>query len=134
MAVNSVCRRLNKPFYAGGCYGLFGYIFCDLLQHYYIAPSVVFRSSAGLTLSISRDRSMVKDLTKDTRVMANYCSLDQALRYRWTGLKKRQVKEVNPALFFAIIGMDSLGSEALNLHLAYSRMGIPNKASWCPSR
>jgi ubiquitin-like 1-activating enzyme E1 A len=36
--VNKVCRRLGKPFYAGGSYGLLGYIFCDLLDHDYIAP------------------------------------------------------------------------------------------------
>ena len=37
---NDTCRRLGKPFYAGGTYGLLGYIFCDLLQHDYIAPYV----------------------------------------------------------------------------------------------
>ena len=40
--LNDACRRLGKPFYAGGTYGLLGYIFCDLLQHDYIAPYVVF--------------------------------------------------------------------------------------------
>jgi ubiquitin-like 1-activating enzyme E1 A len=37
-ALNAACRRLRKPFYAGGSYGLLGYIFCDLLRHEYIAP------------------------------------------------------------------------------------------------
>lgn len=36
--INAVCRRLGKPFYAGGSYGFLGYIFCDLLKHDYIAP------------------------------------------------------------------------------------------------
>lgn len=36
--VNAACRRLGKPFYAGGSYGFLGYIFCDLLKHDYIAP------------------------------------------------------------------------------------------------
>ena len=39
--LNDTCRRLNTPFYAGGTYGLLGYIFCDLLQHDYIAPYVL---------------------------------------------------------------------------------------------
>ena len=39
--LNDACRQLDKPFYAGGTYGLLGYIFCDLLQHDYIAPYVV---------------------------------------------------------------------------------------------
>jgi ubiquitin-like 1-activating enzyme E1 A len=46
----------------------------------------------------------VKDVTRDARVTASYCQLDQALLYRWTGLKKRQVKEVNPALIFSLMG------------------------------
>lgn len=36
--INEVCRRFGKPFYAGGCFGLLGYIFCDLLKHDYITP------------------------------------------------------------------------------------------------
>ena len=38
--INEACRRLGKPFYAGGTYGLLGYIFCDLLDHEYIIPWV----------------------------------------------------------------------------------------------
>jgi ubiquitin-like 1-activating enzyme E1 A len=38
--VNEACRRSRKPLYAGGTYGLLGYIFCDLLEHIYIAPYV----------------------------------------------------------------------------------------------
>jgi ubiquitin-like 1-activating enzyme E1 A len=36
--LNETCRRLGKPFYAGGTYGVLGYIFCDLLKHDYVAP------------------------------------------------------------------------------------------------
>ena len=39
--VNEACRRSRKPLYAGGTYGLLGYIFCDLLEHEYIAPYVI---------------------------------------------------------------------------------------------
>ena len=38
--INEICRRHSKPFYAGGTFGLLGYIFCDLLQHDYISPLV----------------------------------------------------------------------------------------------
>ena len=34
--IDECCRRLGKPFYAGGTYGPLGYIFCDLLKHEYI--------------------------------------------------------------------------------------------------
>ncbi|KAG8936388.1 hypothetical protein FRC02_002612 [Tulasnella sp. 418] len=36
--VNEACRRKDIRFYAGGCYGLSGFIFCDLLVHHHIAP------------------------------------------------------------------------------------------------
>jgi ubiquitin-like 1-activating enzyme E1 A len=40
LRVNDVCRSHKKPFYAGGTYGLLGYIFCDLLDHEFISPYV----------------------------------------------------------------------------------------------
>jgi len=36
--MNETCRKHQKPFYAGGTYGLVGYIFCDLLNHDYLTP------------------------------------------------------------------------------------------------
>ncbi|KAI8975563.1 hypothetical protein BDF20DRAFT_822661, partial [Mycotypha africana] len=34
--VNSIRRKIRKPFYAGDAFGHFGYIFCDLTEHTYI--------------------------------------------------------------------------------------------------
>ncbi|OBZ68853.1 DNA damage tolerance protein RHC31 [Grifola frondosa] len=68
--LNDACRRAGKPFYAGGTYGLLGYIFCDLLQHDYIAP----------------DRSAQKDAGKNVKNTAVYCPLRTALEHRWSGL------------------------------------------------
>jgi ubiquitin-like 1-activating enzyme E1 A len=31
--LNAACRSLNKPFYAGGSHGLYGFIFADLISH-----------------------------------------------------------------------------------------------------
>ena len=39
--MNEACRSHKKPFYAGGTYGLLGYIFCDLMDHEYISPYVI---------------------------------------------------------------------------------------------
>ena len=36
--VNDFCRQMQKPFYAGGSYGLVGYIFCDLITHEFLTP------------------------------------------------------------------------------------------------
>ncbi|KAI0669178.1 hypothetical protein C8Q78DRAFT_977925 [Trametes maxima] len=89
VSLNDACRRLNKPFYAGGTYGLLGYIFCDLLQHDYIAP----------------DRSAQKDVSKNVKNTANYVSLRTALQHRWTGMTRRQTKELNPAIVFAVLAV-----------------------------
>ncbi|KAL7280198.1 hypothetical protein ACG7TL_006617 [Trametes sanguinea] len=87
--LNDACRRLNKPFYAGGTYGLLGYIFCDLLQHDYIAP----------------DRSGQKDASKNVKNTAVYVPLKTALKHRWTGMTRRQTKELNPAIVFAVLAV-----------------------------
>ncbi|KIY44777.1 hypothetical protein FISHEDRAFT_67326 [Fistulina hepatica ATCC 64428] len=87
--IDNLCRTLNKPFYAGGSYGLLGYICCDLLKHDYISP----------------DRSAPKDSQKNIKVSTVYPPLETALRHRWTGLTKRQTKEVNPAVLFSILAL-----------------------------
>ncbi|KAG6841708.1 hypothetical protein C0991_007980 [Blastosporella zonata] len=87
--MNEVCRNNGKPFYAGGTYGLLGYIFCDLLSHDYIAP----------------DRSAPKEAPKNVKKTAEYPPLTVALRHRWTGLTKRQTKEVNPAVVFSLLAI-----------------------------
>ena len=53
---------------------------------------------------VVRDRSG-KEGPKNLKANAEYCPLDVALQYRWTGLSKRQTKEVQPATLFAILGM-----------------------------
>ncbi|KAI0326877.1 hypothetical protein GY45DRAFT_1328331 [Cubamyces sp. BRFM 1775] len=87
--LNDACRQLNKPFYAGGTYGLLGYIFCDLLQHDYIAP----------------DRSGQNDAARNVKNTATYVPLKTALQHRWTGMTRRQTKELNPAIVFAVLAV-----------------------------
>lgn len=88
--VNEACRRLRKPLYAGGTYGLLGYIFCDLLEHEYIAP----------------DRSGGKqDGAKGVKVKVSYSPLREALGHRWTSTPRRQTKSLNPAAVFIILAL-----------------------------
>ncbi|KAG6903144.1 hypothetical protein C0995_004691 [Termitomyces sp. Mi166 len=87
--MNEVCRRNGKPFYSGGTYGLLGYIFCDLLNHDYLAP----------------DRSALKEAPKNVKKTEVYSTLEIALHHRWTNLTKRQTKEVNPAVVFLILAI-----------------------------
>ncbi|EIW80911.1 hypothetical protein CONPUDRAFT_103924 [Coniophora puteana RWD-64-598 SS2] len=87
--INETCRRFGKPFYAGGTFGLLGYIFCDLLKHDYITP----------------DRTSQKDGPKNVKTSALYPPLHLALRHRWSGLTKRQTKELNPSLIHTILAI-----------------------------
>ncbi|KAH7920475.1 hypothetical protein BV22DRAFT_1021116, partial [Leucogyrophana mollusca] len=87
--INEVCRRFGKPFYAGGTFGLLGYIFCDLLKHDYISP----------------DRSAPKEAPKNVKATALYPPLHMALRHRWSALSKRQTKELNPAVVHTILAL-----------------------------
>jgi ubiquitin-like 1-activating enzyme E1 A len=38
--INAACRLANKPFYAAGAHGLYGFGFADLISHDYIVKSV----------------------------------------------------------------------------------------------
>ncbi|KAK0188154.1 hypothetical protein F5146DRAFT_744025 [Armillaria mellea] len=87
--VNDLCRRLRIPFYCGGTYGVVGYIFCDLLNHEYIAP----------------DRTAPNTAQKNIKVTAAYSPLRDALRHKWSALTKRQTKELNPSVLFMILAL-----------------------------
>ncbi|EGN98441.1 hypothetical protein SERLA73DRAFT_183447 [Serpula lacrymans var. lacrymans S7.3] len=87
--INETCRRFGKLFYAGGTFGLLGYIFCDLLKHDFISP----------------DRSAPKDAPRSVKATAQYSPLHMALRHRWTNMTKRQTKELNPAILLTIIAI-----------------------------
>lgn len=51
-----------------------------------------------------RDRTAPKEAPRNVKNKATYRQLADALQYKWTRLTKRQTKEVNPALFFSILG------------------------------
>lgn len=50
------------------------------------------------------DRSAAKDAPKSIRTSVTYAPLDIALQHRWSGLSKRQTKQMNPAVVFSILG------------------------------
>ncbi|KIJ26665.1 hypothetical protein M422DRAFT_785159 [Sphaerobolus stellatus SS14] len=85
-AYDERCRKHNKPFYAGGSYGLSGYIFCDLLAHEYLAP----------------DRTVSSDQAKTIKHRVQYPSLPEALQHKWQSLTKRQARHQNVELVFSI--------------------------------
>ncbi|CAG8036568.1 unnamed protein product [Penicillium salamii] len=60
--VNAACRLANKPFYAAGLYGFYGYAFADLISHDF----VIERSKSNLNASTqeTQTRSIVSINTK----------------------------------------------------------------------
>ncbi len=54
-----------------------------------------------------------------------YCSLETALRHDWSGLKKKQTKELNPSVLFNVLGgCDSYGCVSSEMRLSISYLGI----------
>ncbi|KAF9645171.1 hypothetical protein BDM02DRAFT_3120672 [Thelephora ganbajun] len=86
--LNEICRSLGKKFYAGGIYGLLGYIFCDLQDHEFISP----------------DRSGKKD-AKNLKLTSRFTSLREALEWKWNLKAKREAKEINPHLVFTLLAL-----------------------------
>lgn len=57
--INTATRLHNRQFYAAGTYGLYGYIFCDLIEHDYVLQ----RDKSNVVTSIgpeTRTRSIIK--------------------------------------------------------------------------
>jgi len=88
--INDACRRFRIPLYAGGTYGLLGYIFCDLLEHEYLAA----------------DRSAPKDAHRRVKTTVKYSPLKTALQpYKWSSLNRMQTKNLNPVVLFTILAV-----------------------------
>ncbi|KAJ5126299.1 DNA damage tolerance protein rad31 [Penicillium atrosanguineum] len=60
--INAACRLANKPFYAAGLHGFYGYVFADLITHDF----VIERSKSNIPSAIheTQTRSIVKVTTK----------------------------------------------------------------------
>jgi len=84
--VNDACARLGKKFYCAATFGMLGYIFCDLGRHEYLA----------------KDR---KDNTKMVMHAVQYSRMMEALQHSWKGLKRRDTKELNPAVVFTVMAI-----------------------------
>jgi hypothetical protein len=55
-----------------------------------------------------RDRSGAQqDGGRDVRVSVSYSTLREALEHRWSSVKRRQTKGLNPAAVFIILGGDN---------------------------
>ncbi|KAF8710826.1 ThiF family, partial [Rhizoctonia solani] len=99
LRLNDACRCARKAFYAGGSYGLLGFVFADLIEHEYLA----------------QDRNTTNSgATKTVKQSLSYPSLRECFGHSWKGLSKRQTKELNPSTVFSIIALWELESRNMN--------------------
>lgn len=54
---------------------------------------------------LDSDRSAPSDAPRNLKASAVYSPLHMALRHRWSTLTRKQTKELNPAVFHAILGV-----------------------------
>ncbi|CAE6393145.1 unnamed protein product [Rhizoctonia solani] len=100
LRLNDACRRAKKAFYAGGSYGLLGFVFADLIEHEYLA----------------QDRNATNTgTTKTIKQSLTYPSLRECFGHSWKGLSKRQTKELNPSTVFSILALWELESRNMSL-------------------
>ncbi|KAJ5144198.1 Ubiquitin/SUMO-activating enzyme E1 [Penicillium bovifimosum] len=61
--VNAACRLANRPFYAAGLHGFYGYAFADLIQHEF----VIERSKSNMTTATQETptRTVINITTKE---------------------------------------------------------------------
>ena len=61
--INAACRISNRPFYAAGSHGFYGYIFADLITHDYVIERE--KSNVPTTLKVeTATRSIIASATK----------------------------------------------------------------------
>lgn len=92
---DNACRKSQTMFYAGGTYGLTGYIFVDLQTHQHLAPDRAQKVTADT------QPKMIKETV-------SYPSLSEALKSLGTTYKKmskRAIKDTNPANLVAVLAL-----------------------------
>ncbi|KAI8953973.1 hypothetical protein F4801DRAFT_68347 [Xylaria longipes] len=107
--INTATRLHNRQFYAAGVHGLYGYIFCDLIEHDYVLK----RDKGNVITSIgpeSRFRSVIEVKTQKERNKTTELVSKRDLYSTWdlvseTSLlpveytkSRRRLKAVTPAL------------------------------------
>ncbi|GAP87452.1 putative ubiquitin-like 1-activating enzyme e1 a [Rosellinia necatrix] len=107
--INTATRLHNRQFYAAGVHGLYGYIFCDLIEHDYVLK----RDKSNVTINVgpeSRFRSVIKverpkeeENTKEMITKRDFYSTwelvsETSLLPGEYTKSKRRLKSVTPAL------------------------------------
>ncbi|KAG8843014.1 hypothetical protein FRB96_004475 [Tulasnella sp. 330] len=86
------CRATSTLFYAGGTYGLSGFILVDLLSHQHLAPD-----RASQTPKMIKQTFTYPPLSEALSIAA--------LTKAWNGKSKRDTKDLNPTCTFSILAL-----------------------------
>ncbi|KAF3919174.1 hypothetical protein AA313_de0200479 [Arthrobotrys entomopaga] len=111
ISINDACREAGVAFYAGACYGLYGYCFADLIQHQF----VIERDKPNIETKIGSETRTRKIVSATTKKEAGgvfkefvtkeetYSPLSQVIKSQinksWRLKKKKGVSAVLPAIF-----------------------------------
>ncbi|KXG52418.1 Ubiquitin/SUMO-activating enzyme E1 [Penicillium griseofulvum] len=67
--VNAACRLANRPFYAAGLHGFYGYVFADLISHDFVIERS--KSNVAPATQETPTRSIINITTKEEQTDAN---------------------------------------------------------------
>jgi ubiquitin-like 1-activating enzyme E1 A len=107
--INAACRLANKPFYAAGTHGFYGYIFADLIQHDYIVKSmpsnieVKVGSKPDSTHSIlavqrKREDEKVWEIVEHRRLYSPLQLANTSPLHPFLQASRRRLRDVTPLL------------------------------------
>jgi ubiquitin-like 1-activating enzyme E1 A len=91
-SINAATRKFGIPFYAAGIHGLYGFIFCDLIQHDFVVER---QKSGGPTslLTETRTRSVVDVKVKEAEGKAVELLTKRELYSPWTATERASLPE-----------------------------------------
>ncbi|KAF3935621.1 hypothetical protein ABW19_dt0204961 [Dactylella cylindrospora] len=111
VAINSACREAGVPFYAGACYGLYGYAFADLIKHEFIIereksnvvtkliPETRTRRIVATSEKKEGDGKYKEIVTKEETYTPIAKVFTSQIEKTWRPKKKKAVSSVLPAIF-----------------------------------
>ncbi|ORX86814.1 SUMO-1 activating enzyme E1 N subunit [Anaeromyces robustus] len=87
--INNICRKNNVKFYSADVHGIFGYIFCDLINHKYIEEK---------NIKYGDDTK-----TKQYEKSEQYSSLEDSLKYKFpSDMKLKRFLRKYSSIYFLI--------------------------------
>ncbi|KAK9456338.1 hypothetical protein V1511DRAFT_497210 [Dipodascopsis uninucleata] len=126
LSINEICHSLNKPFYAAGLIGLYGYVFVDLCRHRFIIEREKSNISAKIGPETSSrsivDIKTVREGVTSKEVITkeeNYNKLSDSVKNAtsvFRGLRSRALLKVSPVLPAVLAMWDDADKGSTSFH------------------